>query len=116
MPLPHIENYQFGKIIIDGQVHTKDVIILPTRVIGQWWREHGHLLQLPDIHEIIDSDLQILIIGQGASGQMRISDEVFTALESRGIDLIALNTREACNEYNRVSQTKKVAAALHLTC
>ena len=37
-------------------------------------------------------------------------------LANKGIDLISLPTKEACREYNRRSQARKVAAALHLTC
>ena len=31
---PKIESYRFGHIVIDGETHTNDVIILPERVIG----------------------------------------------------------------------------------
>jgi hypothetical protein len=34
MAVPQIESYRFGRIVVDGQVHTRDVIILPHRVIG----------------------------------------------------------------------------------
>lgn len=35
MPAPEVESYCFGRIVIDGQVHNKDVIILLNRVAGQ---------------------------------------------------------------------------------
>jgi hypothetical protein len=116
MGTPHIDNYQFGKIVIDGQVHTKDVILLPDRVIGGWWRQEGHVLRLSDLEEILKVDLQELVIGKGAFNRMRITSDVEEALPNIGIKLIALPTKEACQEYNRRSQARKVAAALHLTC
>jgi hypothetical protein len=116
MVTPHIDTYQFGKIVIDGQVHTKDVILLPDRVISGWWRQEGHVLHLSDLEEVLSADLQELVIGQGASTRMRISPGLEQALLDLGIKVIALPTKEACQEYNRRSQVKNVAAALHLTC
>ena len=116
MGTPHIDTYQFGKIVIDGQVHTKDVILLPDRVIGGWWRQEGHVLHLSDLEEVLAAQLQELVIGQGAYNRMLIAPEVKEALPNKGIELISLPTKEACREYNRRSQSRKVAAALHLTC
>ena len=116
MGTPHIDTYQFGRIVIERQVHTKDVILLPDRVISGWWRQEGHVLHLSDLEEVLSADLQELVIGQGAFNRMRISPEVEEALLDLGIELIALPTKEACQEYNRRSQTRNVAAALHLTC
>ncbi|OQY18037.1 MAG: hypothetical protein B6I35_13630 [Anaerolineaceae bacterium 4572_32.2] len=49
MSTSQIESYRFGRIIIDGQTHSKDVIILPDRVIENWWRQEGHALHLDDL-------------------------------------------------------------------
>ena len=116
MGTPQIDTYQFGKIVIDGQEHTKDVILLPDRVIGGWWRQEGHVLRMSDLEDVLAAQPQELVIGQGAFNRMRITPEVEEALPNKGIELITLTTNEACQEYNRRSQTRKVAAALHLTC
>jgi hypothetical protein len=116
MGTPHIDTYQFGKIVIDGHEHTKDVILLPDRVIGGWWRQESHVLRLSDLEEVLIVDLQELVIGKGAFNRMRITSDVEEALSDIGIELIALPTKEACQEYNRRSRARKVAAVLHLTC
>jgi hypothetical protein len=116
MKTPQINSYSFGNIVIDGEVHKKDVIILPEKVIGGWWRKEGHLLQLADLVEVLEAKPDILVVGMGSIGQMRVSSEVKEAMRSAGIQVISLPTREACREYNQHSQTKNVAAALHLTC
>jgi hypothetical protein len=41
---PKIDSYKFGRIVIDGQAYSRDVIILPDRVIRDWWRDSGHIL------------------------------------------------------------------------
>jgi hypothetical protein len=116
MGIPHIDSYEFGKIVIDGQLHTKDVILLPDQVIGGWRRQEGHLLHLTDLENVLTADLTQLVVGQGAYSRMRVAAEVEDALFARGIKLIKLSTNEACQEYNRRSKYEVVAAALHLTC
>jgi len=59
---------------------------------------------------------EVLVIGTGASGLMKVLPEVEQALEPQGIKLIDQPTDEACQTYNRLCQSQKVVAALHLTC
>jgi hypothetical protein len=126
MCVPEIRSYHFGCIVIDGETHTKDVIILPDRVIGSWWRQEGHALHPGDLADIVDlcgsavapSEMrpQVLIVGQGAYGRMRVTSETRQILQAAGMQLIAQPTEEACRTYNRLKEQRAVAAALHLTC
>jgi hypothetical protein len=50
MPTPEIESCRCGRVvIIDGQVHEQDIIILPDRVVGGWWRKERHALHPDDL-------------------------------------------------------------------
>jgi len=111
-----IESYNFGQIVIDGKRYTSDVIIFPDRVKGDWWRKEGHQLSIEDIQDILKEKPDILVIGTGYAGLMKISPETREHLQSEGIQLIAENTRKACKTYNQLSKSRKVIAALHLTC
>jgi len=123
---PEIQIYRFGHIVIDGTTYAKDVIILPDRVIGNWWRKEGHALHPGDLADIVDlsapavapSEIrpQVLIVGQGAYGRMRVMPETQQALQAAGIQLLAQPTDEACQTYNHLREQRTVAAALHLTC
>jgi hypothetical protein len=113
---PHIDSYRFGHIVIDGEAHTKDVILLPDQVIGGWWRQEGHSLSPDDLEAVLSARAGVLVIGQGAYNRMRVSDETKQALIANGIDFQILSTSQACDEYNRLQSTGVVAAALHLTC
>jgi len=111
-----IESYNFGQIVIDGKRYTSDVIIFPDRVKGDWWRKEGHQLSIEDIQDILKEKPDILVVGTGYAGLMKISPETRERLQSEGIRLIAENTRKACKTYNQLSESRKVIAALHLTC
>ena len=111
-----IDSYHFGQIVINGRKYTSDVIIFPDRVQGEWWRDESHELTLKDVTGILDENLEILLVGTGASGLMRVLPEVEREAEAANIQLIVQPTGEACEIYNQLSPTQRVVAALHLTC
>ena len=111
-----IDSYHFGQIVINGRKYSSDVIIFPDRVQGGWYRSKGHQLSLEDITEVLAESPEVLIVGTGASGLVRVPPEVQPEIEARDIKLIVEPTSEACNTYNQLSRLQKVVAALHLTC
>jgi hypothetical protein len=114
--MAHIDDYRFGRVAIDGRIYTSDLILLPHRVIGSWWREEGHVLHASDLRPVFELEPDVLIVGQGAFGRMCVPAEVRQALADAGIELVALATPGACETYNTLSRERTVAAALHLTC
>ena len=111
-----IDSYQFGLIVVNGKRYYSDVIIFPDRVRDSWWRKSGHRLCLDDIAEVIAVNPEVLVVGTGSSGLVKVLPEVKQSLEARGIELIAQPTSEACNTYNQLCHSQRVVAALHLTC
>lgn len=103
-------------MVIDGKTYTSDVILYPDKVDDSWWRKSGHLLQKEDLRDVIQYNPEILIVGTGAYGLMKILDEVKQFLEAEGIELISEETKEACKIYNELKERKKVVAAFHITC
>ena len=111
-----ITHYSFGRIVIDGQTYTSDVIIFPDYVDSLWWRKEGHLLQIADLKDIVAAKLSVLIIGTGFYGTMRVPKETFKHLKSNKIEVYVENTQQAVKLYNEISSQKPMVAALHLTC
>jgi len=111
-----IDSYRFGRIVIHGRVYTSDVIIYPDRVEAHWWRKEGHRLSPEDIEEVLVRKPEVLIVGTGDVGLMRISSAVEDRLKATGIALRAERTGKACALFNELSGHRSVVAALHLTC
>jgi hypothetical protein len=112
-----IESYSFGRIVIDGTEYDSDVIIFPDHVTPHWYRIEGHSLDPGDLAEVLAFSPDILIVGTGAAGVMKIPPETKGFLKEHQITLIAEKTAAACKTFNKyLAQDKKVAAALHLTC
>ena len=111
-----IDSYEFGSIVIDGRTYRNDLLIWPGQIKSDWWRLEGHLLQLPDVAEALAAEPQVLVVGTGESGRMRLDPELVAYLQDKGIELVARPTREACRSLNVLSGQRRLAAALHLTC
>lgn len=81
-----IESYDFGVIVINGKRYTSDVIVFPERVMDSWWRKEGHRLYAEDLKEILEHEPrpEVLVVGTGYHGLVKVSPEVKKALESRG--------------------------------
>ena len=111
-----IDTYSFGNIKINGKIYTSDVIIYPDRVYSSWWRKAGHELGVDDLEDVLDQRPDVIVVGSGDPGLMQVLPETEKLIKSRGIKLIVLQTKEACQIYNRLSSPQKVIALLHLTC
>ncbi len=111
-----IQDYGFGRITIDGKTYHSDVVIYPERIDDRWWRKEGHRLQLDDLKAVLDTRPGTLVVGTGYFGCMHVDPAVAEKLKQQGITFIACETKRACTEFNRLRETQKVVAALHLTC
>ncbi|KXB06038.1 hypothetical protein AKJ51_04300 [candidate division MSBL1 archaeon SCGC-AAA382A20] len=111
-----IDSYTFGRIVIDGETYTNDVIIFPNRVKDNWWRKEGHILNPEDLKEVSEESPEVLIVGKGANGRLTVPPETRDYIESQGVDLIVEKSDKATETYNEIKDKKKVVAAFHLTC
>ena len=113
----HIDSYSFGSMTIDGKIYESDLIIFPDRVNSGWWRKEGHCLTVDDLSEVIDYKPEILIVGKGASGCMRVPPSTKKSMSERQIDLLDKNTDQAYQLFNQQEKKgKRVVGAFHLTC
>ncbi|NIU38742.1 hypothetical protein GWN65_01875 [Candidatus Bathyarchaeota archaeon] len=111
-----IESYHFGQITINGNKYSRDVIIFPDRVEDGWWRREGHRLSLEDLQEVFEVKPEVLVIGTGYSGLMKVPQAVRDYVATKNIELVVEKTGRACQTYNHLCQSKRVLAAFHLTC
>jgi hypothetical protein len=111
-----IDSYDFGRIVINGKRYSSDLIVFSDKVRDGWWRKEGHRLHVEDLKDVLEVKPEVLVVGTGYSGLMRVPPETRRYVESEGIEFIAQKTAEACETFNRLVKSRKVVAALHLTC
>jgi hypothetical protein len=113
-----IQEYSFGKMVIEGETYDKDLIIAGGEVIPNWWRNKGHNLQLSDIKNVLNEHQpEVLVVGKGQFGMMNISTEIKEYLSEHNIELIHKKTGTAVQFFNKhYNEGKNVVGAFHLTC
>jgi hypothetical protein len=81
----HIDQYQFGTLVVDGGEIHGDVLVTPGGVQEHWWRREGHVLRLEDLGALLDPNLLRLVVGTGGYGRMRPAVGLERELAARGV-------------------------------
>ena len=114
----HIDSYSFGRIRVDGFDYTEDVIMLRGEVRSPWWRSAGgHIYAPTDLEEVVAGAPEIVVLGTGYFGRVKVLDETLTVCAEAGSEVIVEKTSRAVEMFNQLAaEGRDVAAALHLTC
>jgi len=110
-----IESFSFGRIVIDGKTYYSDVVIYPDHIQSEWWRSEGHRLTKEDVDEILTQKPDILMVGTGYGG-LKVPKETEDYIKSMKIKLIVDETEKIYKTFNQLSKSKRIVAALHLSC
>ena len=125
-----IDSYKFGRIIIEGEEYTTDLILTPTKIIRNWQKEEGLLLKASDLKQAmkelseqsegklgtpVTKAPKVLIIGIGFEGCMKLDSSVEYICSKNNVTLIVQKTKEAVATFNSM-KAPGVVAALNLTC
>ncbi len=115
-----INEYGFGKMVIDGEKYTEDLIITGDEVFPGWWRKKGHHMVIDDIRETLESyKPDVLIIGKGKFGMMKVDQDVEAYAAEHEIELYTRESGKAVRYFNELlakDNNKKIMGAFHLTC
>lgn len=112
-----IESFSFGTITVDGRKYSNDILLLPPLVVSPWWREEGHRLDKGDLLEVLKYRPDILVVGTGVTGMMRVPDSTVREVESTGMRVAIFTTDKACEHFNSLMEKgEKAAGAFHLSC
>jgi len=119
-----IEGFEWGRFEINGQVHDadgrgvgKDVCIVGGEV-HPWVERKGHRLTHKMVKPALRPDVEILVIGNGVNGAIKVPRKTRQAIADAGIDALVIEkTPKACEVFNQLArQGKAVALLAHGTC
>ncbi|MFO7850355.1 MAG: Mth938-like domain-containing protein [Spirochaetia bacterium] len=111
-----IQDYSFGNIVVDGKSYSKDLIIYPDSIQDSWWRRESHNLVPEDIEEVIERRPEVLVVGTGAKGMLKVPQSTKEHLLSLGIEVVDFPTDRAAKYFNELQEKKHTLGAFHLTC
>jgi hypothetical protein len=77
-------SYTSGRIVVDGENQTSDLIVLSDPVASDWWRRQCPLA-LEDLEALQHELPERLIVGCGANGRLESNAGVIEALPKRGL-------------------------------
>jgi hypothetical protein len=112
-----IDSYSFGFMSIDGKGYSTDLIIYPDgEVRSGWWRRHGHSLVPDDLEGTDEFKPDVIIVGTGANGRLKVPADTVRYLRTICDDLIIEDTAEAVRRFNTLHVSKRIVGMFHLTC
>ncbi|MBU3897012.1 MAG: hypothetical protein KJ697_03725 [Nanoarchaeota archaeon] len=110
----NIDSFYFGNMIIKGRKFTNDLSVSwDGEVIP---RKSEHLFTENDFVDIIMKNPEIVVIGTGTAGLMKIAPGVQVKAGIEGIQLVVKPTAQAIEEFNKYAKRNKVIGVFHLTC
>ena len=123
-PAGPIEDFEWGRFVIRGKVHAedgqgvgKDIFLLGDAVYP-WEERVGHTLQPEMVACIQEKGVQVLVIGNGVNGRIRVPKRTRKRIRKYGVEiLIVEKTPAACEIYNQFYRAGEAVALLaHGTC
>jgi len=112
-----ITDFSFGRIVANGQTCSNDIKMVQGALVSDWWRKSGHTVEIADVQDALDTELEILVIGMGQPGYMKITDSLRKHLAERNVKLIEEPTPKAIETYNRLyKEGRRVAGGFHVGC
>jgi len=112
-----IDSFHFGRIVVDGVAYGGDIKIVEGRVVSDWWRRSGHRVEVDDVRDILAASPEVLVIGRGQPGLMKVSADLRRRLKEKGVEVIEERTSRAVDTFNRLSASgRRVAAGFHVSC
>ncbi len=116
-----IENTEFGAITIDGEVYEHDVII---RLSGKVEKRKkklskekygtSHIISKDEAKFIYEDGCEMLIVGAGQEGNVRLSPEASDYLNKKACKVLLQPTPDAIRSFNQ-SRERRIGL-MHVTC
>lgn len=118
-----INHFTWGKFIVRGKTHSKEYgkgkdIFLVGDKVKEWKERKGHDLKKKMVDLVFDYDIDVLIIGNGVNGALKVSEKTKNYIKENGVnEVIVEKTPDACKLYNKYYlEEKKVGLLAHGTC
>ncbi|NLG28614.1 MAG: hypothetical protein GX557_11940 [Chloroflexi bacterium] len=126
-PQGPIEHFSWARFVVRGKEHAgteagdvgagKDIRLVDATVTA-WSERHGHKLDADMVAGVYHQGIEVLVIGNGVRGQLKVTKKARAAIAEHGIPrLVVANTPEACRTYNELYRRGvRVALLAHGTC
>src|SRR3989344_419923 len=101
-----IDEFKFGSFRIDGRTYLSDIKII-NNTIKYWSGRQKHELNLESVQDLASSSPDMVIIGTGAAGLVKVPIDVKMYFMQNRIPIIIEKTDLACKEFNKATKNGK---------
>ena len=118
--MPRIDIFQPGKITIGEKSYKHDILILTDGTVKRrddvFLNFVSHNVKQAEIVELLKGYPEVVVVGTGVEGKVRLSFNLERLVTELKADLIALPSPEAVSRFNQsVDEGKRTAALIHIT-
>ena len=83
-----------------AQEERRDLVVTTGGARRHWRHAEGHRLSLADFHTALENHPELLVIGTGASGGMRLERGLVETLRKQGVQVEVMRTDAAVERVN----------------
>ena len=111
----NIDSTKFGEITVNGQPYDSDMTVFWDGKLS--YRSKEHILEIGEFTKVLRAGPEIVVVGTGQSGSLKLAPEVVHWAKNKHIDLYMDKTPKAVDIFNAfANQGKKVVGIFHVTC
>ena len=111
----------FGWVKYRDEIYEHDILILADGTIRkrnetELMRKFGtlHAVGIEEIKFLMESNPEVIVIGTGQSGELKLTQEARVFIKKTGIRAVEGLSPKACKFFDTL--TEKKAALIHVTC
>ncbi len=112
-----INSIEFGSITVDSKIYSHDVVVSWDGKIKEAKTFVRHVFGRDEFEELIKKNPEVIVVGTGDPGFLRVSGEIGMLCKQKNIELIEITSKRAIEKFNEnIKKGKKVIAFIHVTC
>jgi hypothetical protein len=115
-----IDELTFGSIVIEGKKYRRDVLIFADGIVkkrkGGFLIFGSHKIKKRELQELIQGQPETIIVGTGTNGAANMAPDVESWAKENNLNLLVQPSHDAVAKLNELTEQKKVAALIHITC
>ena len=110
-----IEEFKIGSFKVEGKKFLGDIKFYNGKA-RHWDDRHKQILEEKDIIDILATQPEIFVIGNGCNGLLEISEQLEKLIKQHNVPYLIQKTPEAVKTFNQLRKEQKhVAAIFHAT-
>jgi len=112
-----INSTKFGSIMVGNKKYDNDVFVSYRDTVKEGETNSRHLISKKELDLLLADKPDVIVLGTGQEGCMKISPDSSELAKNRGIEIVESKTPDAIKKFNHLyASGRKVVGYMHVTC